>query len=322
MGKAKRASAAPDPAAIEKLVLAALIKAAEAPAEVKLSGQPTDGVTSLFPSAAGANKPALERVMKGEPPLLRVTRKEGKAEFVQLTRAGFELVRAHIAPERIGVIVRPIAGELPPAERAEFLNEIIGRTPDAAPELVEELRLAVEAEKAELEARVRETVRRREREERINRALEQARQVMEQLRLARVDALRKQLEAEGETAAPKEPIRGPEEGAAPAARPARQPEAREDASFRRDVAGRLVSTWLESYRLNKPEGRLFLETAMGNISGLRQIGEEGERVAFDGKYHDSDAGAVTGSLVRVVRPGWVLEEDDGEYRLVSAKVST
>lgn len=321
MSKAKRAAAAPDPAAIEKLVLAALIKAAEAPGEVKLSGQPTDGVTSLFPSAAGANKPALERAMKGEPPLLRVMRKEGKAEFVQLTRAGFEHVRAHIAPERIGVIVRPIAGELQPAERAEFLNEIISRTPDAAPELVEELRLAVEAEKAELEARVRETTRRREREERINRALEQARQVMEQLRVARVDTLRKQLAAEGEADIPKEPIHGREKTPADA-RMSRQPEAREDSTFRRDVAGRLVSTWLESYRLNKPEGRLFLETAMGNISGLRQIGEEGERVAFDGKYHDSDAGAVTGSLVRVVRPGWVLEEDDGEYRLVSAKVST
>lgn len=294
---------------VEELVSQALLKLAAADGPLKLSGK--GAPPALFASAAGAAKEAIARLQEGPEPLIAPAG-TGKAPPVRLTPAGFRRIAPQVPEERIGTLAKELAAGLPVAERVEFLNEIIGRTPPAAAELLPVYEAAVAAEAAEAEARLTAAARKRERDEASRAAVVRWLELSAKRQQDRIDALLKELAAEGWRA----------EGAAPAAAPAApRPLTREDGVFRREVAGRLVSAWLESYRLGKPEGRLFLETAMGNVSGLRPVGEEGERVPFDGKYHESDAAVSSGTPVRVVRPGWVLEEEDGEYRLVPAKVA-
>jgi hypothetical protein len=310
---------APGPS-VDELVTKALVTLATADGPVRLSGK--GDPPALFPSAAGTNKEAIARLKDESNSLLAVVG-SGKTATVRLTAAGFRYVLPHLPEEKVGGAAKALASELPTGERVEFLNEVVRRTPVAAAELLPMLEEAVAAEKAETEARIAATARRRQAEEATRKAIERWNQLLAERQAQRVTALRKQLEAEGAEVPPALPNVSAPDG------DSRQPEppsllvpaTREDVRFRREVAGRLVSAWLESYRLNKPEGRLFLETAMGNISGFRQIGEEGERVHFDGKYHECDTGVSTGAQVRVVRPGWVLEEEDGEYRLVPAKVA-
>lgn len=300
---------------VDELVSGALAKLATADGPMRLSGKGDH--PALFATASGAAKEAIGRLQGDTEPLVAVVG-TAKAATVRLTPAGFRRVVQQVPEERVGPAAKGLAEGLPLAERVEFLNEIIGRTPTAAAELLPVYEAAVAAEAVEAEARRAATARRREREEVSRAALEQWLRLADQRKKQRVDALLAELAAEGW-----QPTDGPAPAPAPQSAAPRdiRPQSREDVVFRREVAGRLVSAWLESYRLNKPEGRLFLETAMGNVSGLRQIGEDGERVAFDGKYHESDSPVPTGGTVRVVRPGWILEEEDGEYRLVPAKVS-
>jgi hypothetical protein len=298
----------------DELVSQALVRLATADGPLRITGK--GDPPALFASAGGASKEAIARLKDGG--LVREVG-TGKAAPVELTAAGFRHVLAQLPADQIGGAALRIAESVPAAERVEFLNDVVRRTPEAAAELLPVLESAVAAERAEAEARITAAAKRREQEEANRKAMERWLELSEQRHQQRIDALQRELEAEGATpppavAPPPRPVEP--EGEAPA------PHTGEDRNFQRDVAGRLVSAWLESYRLNKPEGRLFLETAMGNVGRLRQIGEEGERVAFDGKYHDADVGVSSGTPVRVVRPGWLLDEDDGsEYRLVSAKVS-
>jgi hypothetical protein len=296
---------------VDELVSEALLKLATADGPRRLTGKGEP--QALFASTGGAAKQAIERLRYETDPLVTAVG-EGKSAPVRLTPAGFRRIVQQLPEESVGAAAKAIAAGLPIAERVEFLNEIIGRAPTAAPELLPVYEAAVAAEAAEAEARRAAAARRREREEASREALERWLRLTTQRKQQRIDALLTELAAEG--------WRAPAGPAPPAtAQPHPRPQSREDASFRREVAGRLVSAWLESYRLNKPEGRLFLETAMGNVSVLRQIGEEGERLPYDGKYHEADSPVPAGGPVRVVRPGWVLEEEDGEYRLVAAKVS-
>lgn len=88
----------------------------------------------------------------------------------------------------------------------------------------------------------------------------------------------------------------------------------------RDVAGALVSAWLEVHRMTGGDSAQLapLERALA-ATGVRPVGSVGEEVPFDGKFHEHPAGVSTGTPVRVVRPGWVLPGNDGRtYRLVSA----
>jgi hypothetical protein len=100
------------------------------------------------------------------------------------------------------------------------------------------------------------------------------------------------------------------------------PADKKGADFRRQMARRLVSSWVEAVEANKPEAREFLEAAIWNISGFRMIGEVGQSLNFDGAFHEGEAGLFTNDRVRVLRPGWVLEEQDGnEYIVVKAQVA-
>jgi hypothetical protein len=302
----------------DELVTKALLTLAAADGPVRLSGK--GDPPALFPSATKASKDALARLQDEGHPLLVVVG-SGKTATVRLTAAGFRHVLPHLPEETVGGSAKALAAELPPGERVEFLNEVVRRTPPAAPELLPVLEEAVAAEKAEAEARAASAARRRQAEEATRQALDRWNRLLAERQAHRVAALRRELEAEGETV-------GEHVGASPTpqvptpAAPLPRPESAEDVGFRRQVARRLVSSWLEAVEGRKEEARRFLETAIGNVSGLRQVGEPGERVTFDGAYHEGGAGLFTGTPVRVVRPGWVLEEeDDREYPVLKALVA-
>jgi hypothetical protein len=297
---------------VEELVRNALLKAATSAEPVKLAGK-GDG---LFSSTSGANKDAIEACRNAEKPLLSVVGKNGKAELVALAPAGFERIASELPEEQVGVVAKRVAAAIPAAARIDFIQGVIGRSPLAAAELTPLLEEAVAAERAEQEARVAAAARRREAEESSRKALERALQLLEDRRQSRIDALRRELEAEGERAA--EPLlpRSPESqrwgGAAPTSE--------EGADFRRDVAKQLAASWRATWEMSKPEVREFLESAMWNINGLRLVGEPGERVAYSGKLHESVAGVFGGDTVRVVRPGWVLDEPAGELVILKVVV--
>jgi len=70
------------------------------------------------------------------------------------------------------------------------------------------------------------------------------------------------------------------------------------------------------------EAREFLESAIWNINGFKPVGEVGQRLSFDGRYHEGGSNLFTGDLVKIVRPGWLFEEaDDSEYVVLKAQVS-
>jgi hypothetical protein len=86
------------------------------------------------------------------------------------------------------------------------------------------------------------------------------------------------------------------------------------------VANRLVSVWLEACRVGKQEPRAYIEAALTNLTGITPVGEPGDEVPFDGARHASERPVRDGEPVRVVRPGWVLEDDAGEHVLARVQV--
>jgi hypothetical protein len=299
-------------ASAEEQVRNALLKAAASLGPVKLTGK-TDG---LFASASGANGDAIKELRNADEPLLSAVGKDGKAELVTLTAAGFERIAGELPEEQVGVVAKRVALAVSAAARIDFIQDVIGRTPLAAAELTPLLEEAVAAEKAEQDARVAAAAKRREAEELSRKALERALQLLEDRRRSRIDTLRRELEAEGERAADPPLLRPTESQRKGEAAPASE----EDADFRRDVAKQLAASWRATWEMSKPEVREFLESAMWNINGLRLVGEPGERVAYSGKLHESVAGVFGGDTVRVVRPGWVLDESAGEFVVLKAVV--
>jgi hypothetical protein len=301
---------------VEEQVSQALVKVATSDVPLRLAGKGDH--PPLFAKASTATA----RLQDEADPLVTVVG-TGKAAHVKLTAAGFRQALPHLPEEQVGAAAKELAAGLPAAARVEFLNEIIGRTPAAAAELLPLYEEAVAAEKVEAEARIATAAKRREREEATRQALARWLEVTAQRQRQRVDALRRELEAEGEKAPPPASATHTAE-VQPSRSPVSQltPETAEDRDFRRQVARRLVSSWLDTWEMNKPDARQFLETAIWNLSGFRLVGEPGEQATFDGALHEGPAGVFTGDAVRVVRPGWVLEEDDGrEYRILKALVS-
>lgn len=312
MAKSK-AAAGPS---VEELVSGALVAIAIAEAPVRLAGKGEH--PAIFSSTSGANKDALAKLKEADPPLVEVAGK-GKAETVRLTAAGFQHVLPQLPEEKVGDSAKALAGDLPAAARAEFLDDIVKRSPAAAAALLPMLEEAIAAEKAEQEAKLAAVTKRREAEEATRKALEQWLALQQLQREQRLNALTRELLAEGgKVPEMPQPAPAPEGNHKPAVL---KPASADDAAFRRQVARRLVSSWLEAVEANKAEAKQYLETAIWNVSGFKPVGEAGEQVAFDGALHESDDGVSTGSPVRVERPGWLLEEEDGrDYLVLPARV--
>jgi len=311
MAKAKT-TANPD-----DLVKQALLKIAMADGLVRLSGKGEDAV---FSSTAGANKEAIARLKNETQPLI-VERGEGKAQTVAITPVGFERVADAIPSEKVVAVVSGLAGNLAPSARVTFLQELVRKTPQVISGLVPLLEAAMTAEKTASETRAKEAEKQRATEAASLAALEQWKLLLQERKRQRIEALKQELEAEGaepEEATPQPPTKLVK----PAVAASLAPTDAEGVSFLRNVARRLVSSWVDAWDTNKPDAREFLESAIWNVSGFRLVGEVGQRLSFDGRYHEGGPGLFTNDVVRIIRPGWVLEEaDDHEYVVLKAQVT-
>jgi len=306
---------------VNAVVTEALLKvaAADTPPRMVVKDDPA----ALFTSKTKENKKPYE-ALTGDPPLVVVTGK-GAAEAVFLTPAGFERVRESLPAEQVGPVLRRVAARLPVDERLEYLQGLLGRTPDPIPEVLQELEAATAADRARREEEDRAGERERTRDEALKAAAARVVELVDQRKRERIASLLGRLRAEGWTeptgltglgVPPPPPPPPPERRDRPA------PQTREDADFRRDLAERLVSSWRDAEQLRKDEARPFLETAMDNLVGLKRVGEEGDEVPFDGAVHEAVPGVFTDHPVRVTRSGWALEEDaDREYVIQKAQVA-
>ncbi|MBP3954046.1 hypothetical protein J8F10_01875 [Gemmata sp. G18] len=309
--KPRAPKAPPPPKSIDELVQNALKLAATDP-KAKWSAAKAG---ALFNTKEVNSAAAIERCLDANRPLLK-QHKDGAT----LTGAGFEEVAATLSEEQVAPLAKSVAGGLPISEQADFLQGVIGRTPLAAAELNPLLEEAIAAEQASRQAREEEAAKRRAAEEASLKALERAQKLIAERQQARVAELLRLLEIEGQK--PPEPAPRPT-SVEPAPQPksvSTVPETAEDKDFRRDVAAQLASSWRATWEMNKPDAREFLESAMWNISGFKLVGEVGQRVAYSGRTHESVAGVFGGDQVKVVRPGWALDEDAGEFVVLKAVV--
>ncbi len=91
-----------------------------------------------------------------------------------------------------------------------------------------------------------------------------------------------------------------------------------DIDFQRDLCRELVFAWQDS---PEPEARAALERVMMN-SGLEQVGEVGEEVAFDNREHRTDSDLLPGQPAVVVEPGWQFVSPRGMLLIAQAQVTT
>lgn len=310
--RAPRQPAAPKPPKpVEELVAHALKLAATNPKAKWLGAS----AASLFSNKEANTEAAIKSCLDTNRPLLTKTGDTGA-----LTAAGFELIATDVPEEEVGALAKGVAARLSDSERADFLHAVIGRTSAAAAELTPLFEEAVAAEKASRAAREAEAAARRAAEEASQKALQRALALIAERQQARVAELLRLLEIEGEKAtAPKPRAETPAPPASNMPSPVARTEA--DKSFRRDVADQLAAAWRATWDADKAEAREFVESAMWNISGLRLNGEPGERVTYSGRYHDSVAGVASGDGVRIVRPGWVLDEDGNDYVALKAVIA-
>jgi hypothetical protein len=297
-------------ATADELVDEALLKLAVADGPMRLSGK--GDPPALFTSA----KKEVTAILKDRAAALVAEAGSGKNAPVQLTAAGFERIAAAVPDDKVGPVAKRLAEAMPVGERVAFLHRIVGRTPLATAELVPVLEAALAEEKVESEKRAAEAAKRREAETASLAALKRWEAAIEAHKQARIAALRRELAAEGADA--DEPLPATPKPRAPTAPPP-APTTPEEKDFRRNVARRLVSAWVEAWDAKKPDAREYLESAIWNVAGFRQVGQPEEQTKFDGRYHEGAAGLFPGDAARIVRPGWVLEEeDDREYVVLKA----
>lgn len=313
-----RAAAKP-PANIDELVYQALLAIARADGPVRLTGKGPD----VAPAGTGAaNKEVLARLRNEVRPLV-TEMGGGKTAAVSLTRAGFEQIASRLKAEEIQRVAQKMLDSVPAAEHVTFLNDAARKAPAAMPGLVPLLEAALQAEKTAAEARAREAEKDRATEAATLAALERWKTLVRERRTQRIEALKRELAAEGEQAEDPAPTpRRPPAVAVSERALLAIPDDPDESDFRRNIARRLVSAWIDAWDSQKPDAREFLESAIWNVSGFHAVGEPNQRVSFDGRYHEGGAGLFTNDLVRIVRPGWVLEEgEEREYVVLKAQVT-
>jgi hypothetical protein len=302
-------------AELDQLVNQKLVTVATSDGFHRLSG--AGEYPALF-GKTGQEKSAAQACVTGDPPLLSVEGSARKA-FVQLTPAGFLRITGQLPDATVGAVAKAVAERIPSmSERVEFVETVFGRTPLAAAELVPVLKEAQAAAQAEAEARLAAAEKRRVLEEASLKAAEQWKHLIADRRKDRIAALLRELEIEGAKAEAPAPAAPPR----PAAKSEpTKPATPADHGFRRDAADQLTSAWRAAWDDGKADAREYLESAIWNISGFRTIGEVGQRVPFDGRLHECRTGVSTGESVRVVRPGWLVEDEHNrEYIPLKALV--
>lgn len=300
---------------VAQLVLSALTAAAKK-SQTKWSA----AKSALFNPTESNTEAAIAECTTGESPLLT---KDG--EFGSLTPAGFcRLIE--LAPKKVAELVAAHAAVLDPAGRRAVYSALKSRTDGDSAELMYEAIRAYDTEDARRQSERAAEIRllKRDGYRAAIAANEQAARRLAQ-ELAEVRAETKGLRftlGEMEAAQPEEPepTSEPERGTRPQKPPAPGALASEEKDFRRDVANQLAASWRAAWDAQKDESRDYLESAMWNVSGLKLVGEKGGRTTFDGRYHECKSPVSSGQSVRVVRPGWVLEEGERDYVALKAVV--
>lgn len=310
---------------IDDLVNGALRTVAEATGSLRLVGKAKEGeAPALFPGATGANKDAIAALTATDTPLISVSGSGKSQEVTGLTAAGFARVAGSLPEEKVGAVMKAIAGALGAEEQVAFIEENLPKFPVAAPEVEPLLAEAVHRQTAEREAKVITEKARAERRAASEAALRRCADHLAALHAGVVKELQERLLAVGGSVpkTPDAPTAGTPAHTADHTRPPLTPVTEEDRDFRKDVAERLVSAWREAAKHNKDDARKHLEMAMNNISGLRRIGKVGEQVGYDGSLHAHIPGVFTDHEVKVAQSGWALEDgDDGEYVIEKAHVT-
>ncbi len=303
--KARKPAAPKPPASVESLISHAL-KLAATNAKASWSGK---SAAALFNTNEVNHEAAITAATKGDTPLLTQFGKGGV-----LTAAGFEKIASTLPDDQVAALAKVVAAGMAAGERAGFLSAVIGRTHETAAELTPLIEEATAAAKIEHDARVALATKRATAHAANEAALERALALSRQAKQDRIDAIRREWEAEGQRAADlPTPTKNsdPEPESQHGAK--KRPLTNEDKAFQRATADQLASSWRAAFDGNKAEGLEFVESAMWNIAGLTQKGAVGAVVAFEPYYHESPTPISTGASVTVVRPGWVLEERTGDY---------
>jgi hypothetical protein len=118
---------------------------------------------------------------------------------------------------------------------------------------------------------------------------------------------------------PPPPLTPPPPPGNPAGRqPSPRAETDADTDFQRDLCRELALTWQDT---PEPEARQALERVMFN-TGLEQVGEVGDVVAFDASQHDVESALelFPGQSAEVVEAGWEFTSHRGTLRLVRPRV--
>lgn len=310
-----RTRATPAPKTTEKLVQHALKTAATNP-DANWTGK---SASALFNTKEDNHQAAIGECTSSTAPLLTQAGTRGKltaAGFEKIAselsgeeaRAAYDRLREELPDEQVGVAARVMARSLDTSERVEFIQGVIRRTPLASTELVPLLEEAVAAEKAESAARIAAAEKRRVAEDAAKAALDRAKELIEERRKNRIDALRREWEAEGENT--KDLPQNDGKGNSSTQTELAAPVTAADKDYRKLVSAQLAEMWRQSREKNKVEAAEYLGAALWNIRGLRREGQEKETVKFNGRYHQSSAPVFTDDPVRVLRSGWVLVEGE------------
>ena len=91
-----------------------------------------------------------------------------------------------------------------------------------------------------------------------------------------------------------------------------------DIDFQRDTCELLVYAWQDS---SCAETRESLKTIMLNL-GLEMVETPGAQTEFNGLMHHSESSVSRGDIVRVLHPGWKLNNSRGNYLIAKAEVET
>lgn len=96
----------------------------------------------------------------------------------------------------------------------------------------------------------------------------------------------------------------------------KEPESESERDFHRDITLELVFAWQDA---ETKEAKKSLERVMFNV-GIRELGSVGERVDFNGIYHDTNDDLFPDEPASIVVPGWQVRRGGKTRVLAKAMV--
>lgn len=259
--------------------------------------------TGLFPAGKSAKVlEAIARGTKGDSALFSSVGMHGKVEQFELSSLG---------KEAIGLAVEQATATMPTSEAIRLAESILEKNPETILQL-ESLFSKFEArrlQEAELEAEQRQKT--AEQEQRIREAFKRWEANKEAEKKSRIEFLRKEL---AELGVSPEPL-----SAVPTQTVLHDPASQKEKDFRNAVAALLVQN-SRAIPAEQKESRRYFDAVLFNLPGVRRIGKAGEVVAFHPADHDCESEVAEKKPVKILEPGWLLQDDLGIQILAKAVV--